>query len=214
MRAANKRLGVAMRAALTLGGCGLQLESDVTAFHALSPGDRGRLIAVAPMDARKQGSLEFLSYAAQVEDRLRRAGFRTAATNDRPELFALFDYQTDEEIVQTPYVEPITETRTTTTRDSYGVERRQTNEVITGYNSGVSTENRFTRRLRLDIVEFSVNRQQRKLYEGQLRNVSDCKKLTVIMDALLEGMFADFPGASGRARSIKVRRGNLKHADC
>jgi len=79
------QIALGMLTGLLLGACARSFEADVARFHQL-PVDRAETVKLVPADADYHGSLEFEQYASLVRAELSGYGFRPVA-ND-PDLIA------------------------------------------------------------------------------------------------------------------------------
>jgi hypothetical protein len=142
-----------------LSGCASFIEANVSAFQDLGPSDQRARIAVAPWREQMKDSLEFRTYAAQVEARLRAKGFNVVPLSARPELVAFLDFGIDDgrQVAQsyaipqygvTAYSSSYTTGTITSYGPGYGSYSATTTHIpqygITGYTTRASRRERNT----------------------------------------------------------------------
>lgn len=209
-----------------LGACavepGRHVESTVTAFHQLTPGAiQGKKLAVVAYQAERQQTLEFATYRKVLEGRLAQRGFVIVATPREADAVAYVSYGIDSGTTQTDMVAVPqfgqtgggTTYHTGSVRSptggfaSYsGTSYAMPTFGVTGYTAQAVTSERFARHLAIDVVDRASLDQGApvRLYEGRLVSRGSCPSFAGVFDALVEAMFQDWPGESGRARTIDV----------
>lgn len=195
-----------------------RVDSSVTVFHQMQAVPAGATYSVVPWRKENEGSLEFKAYAEQVASFLRSGGLTVVPVGQAARFAVFVDYGIDDGRTETTSysvpqwgvtgssgssttgtVNVIGSTAminaTTVNRPTYGV---------TGYNQ-VSTSSRVFRRfVKVDIAELSGDGNPKKVYEGRLKSEGTCGNLPTIMPILLQAMLANFPGESGKARSVEL----------
>ena len=203
---------------LSLSGCATRadrVETKLVAFHRMQANSASEAtITVLPWRKEWLDSLEFREYARQIESRLSERGYRIADQSAPATHALIVDYGIDDgKTISTPYSIPqwgvigSSGSRTTGTITTYGntsAINATTTAVptygVSGYRSGVSTELVFTRFVNVDIVKLSSARPTTndKVYEGRLKSQGTCGNFVSIMPILLDSLFTDFPGPSGK----------------
>lgn len=204
-----------------LSGCASvspHIESNVTSFHTLPPESTSAMkVIVLPWRDALGESLEFQAYAAAVGRQLTARG-ASVVTDGKEATHVLFlDYGIDDgQFVTSTYSIPhwgvtgYSGATTTGTVSTYGntsyVNANTTlNKTygVTGYSTGVRTDQVFSRVLNADLVELSKPPlEAKKVYEARLRSQGSCSNLATVMPAFIAAMFAEFPGESGRSRRV------------
>jgi hypothetical protein len=212
---------------MVLAGCAQQVQSTVTVFHALPAKGDGATIGIFAGNQANAGTLEFRSYAEKLAHYLQAAGYTVvdnpAATH--PRFVAVFNYGIDDgTLVTETYAIPrfgvtgYSGSTTTGTISTYGgmstLNATTTNVPrygITGYNTDTTTERVFNRAIVLQIFDstkFNPNvkdgAKEAQVYEGKLSSAGSCGSMAGVMDPLLEALFKDFPGESGKAHTVSV----------
>lgn len=217
-------LNLKLRLALSAGIAGLLqacatvspfVDTSVTVFHELPPTPLAEtVIAVMPWRKELSDSLEFKTYAARIEARLRERGYVISGPGI-PASHAMFvKYGIDDgRTVATPYSIPqfgvtgYSGSQTMGTVSTYGntsylnaTTTRTPTYGVTGYQTGVATHRVFTRFVSIDIVQLSSTPEtSRKVFEGRLRSEGSCGNFVSIMPILVDSLFMTFPGTSGQA---------------
>lgn len=199
-----------------LAGCGtLGLQTNVSSFHELG-GANGQTIAVVPWRKELSGSLEFASYARQVEGHLRKAGYTIVDAGRGPDLIAFLDYGIDDgRNISRSYVIPqfgvtgYSSANTYGTVSTYGSTSTFSGTTsytpqygVTGYSSGVATDTVYTRFVNMDIVK--VGSESVRVYEGRAKSMGSCGNIAVVAPQIIDVLMQNFPGKSGRAETIEV----------
>lgn len=79
------------------------------------------------------------------------------------------------------------------------------NYTVVGVNNTASTE--YTRAIAMDLLDAQSIRdgEPKKLYEVRVKSRGKCANLNQVFPAMLSGMFALFPGESGKTEHIEVQ---------
>jgi hypothetical protein len=82
---------------------------------------------------------------------------------------------------------------------------------VTGYQTGTNVERVYRRVIALDIFDTAKVRvddassfPSAQVYSGRLSSDGACASISGVMDALLKELAADFPGVSGKTKTITV----------
>ncbi len=86
-----KRALASLAALLMVAACATPFQARVSRFQQM-PAPSGESFRIEPADPHKAGSLEFASYAKQVEQRLSAQGYAQAAEGAKPTLTVKLDY--------------------------------------------------------------------------------------------------------------------------
>ena len=161
---------------LALEGCVL-VKSTLTSFHDLPKSFSGESFVVAPIEKSKEGSLEFASYAARIAGHLEERGMKRAPDNG---------------LTSADFVVFV----------GYGIDDGRTG--FSGNETGVGSYVLYTRVLRVDIIDAQSIKSgnPKKRWEGVLKSSGSSGHLQETLPRLIDGMFRDFPGQSGKTRSV------------
>ena len=185
------RNGAMIGLVLVLAACALTVSTNVEIFHDLPKDYVGQKIAIVAADPNKAGTIEFRTYAAKLGTRLANAGFQVVSADpDEPP----------------DYVAAL----------AYGVGAQQTGGAYThgtitpnyvggGWFSGVTTfTTKYPRALVVSIVEVPRREGQepRQAYMMTAVSSGECRALSAVIDPILDAAFKDFPGESGRSRTV------------
>ena len=216
-----RRFLVTAAAALTvlLTGCATTISSDVTTFHqwpAELQNKNYAMEAPAPQD----DTLELRSYQNLVRGELARLGFREAAGGTAPALQVSMNFTTTDvpvRIVEPSY--PMTFDYSARFgfmspfhRSHWGGRRYWGGGWYSpfydpfwyGMPSFTETiRHYYKRELRVGIVSATDGK---RLFDVTVHNTSRTLSTPVVMPALVQSAFAEFPGVSGTARRIELKR--------
>ncbi len=194
-------------ALLGLAGCARTFEADVSRFHRLTAPD-SETIRIVPADPAKVGSLEFEQYAGLVRAQLIDAGYRPVAED--PDILAKLDWSVSEGREKIRSYPGYYDYYPYFGFDHYGgfghygyggFYPYYGYAGYGGYGGGVysTTVRSVTLTLRLMRPTGEI------LFEG--RAVSEIGKpdLPAVMPYLVQALFTDFPGESGRTQTVELK---------
>ncbi|SDW31650.1 DUF4136 domain-containing protein [Thiocapsa roseopersicina] len=196
-----------------LVGCSM-VQSRVTSFHTLPQSVNGVTFAIVPFDWQK-GSAEFQTYQNRIASELVARGFIASSIEEA--IYAVFLQYAIDDGREVAYSYPIfgqtgiSSAQTHGTLSTYGSLATYSGTTtytptygVVGMGSGSRTE--FTRVVRLEILdnrELAAGRVQ-KVFEGEVRSAGSTGQLSAVMPTLLDALFNDFPGESGKSRDIEL----------
>lgn len=197
--------------ALLLGACGTYVQTQVTAFHSLPPGVAGKRFVMVPYKDQ-QDSLEWRSYSDLVASKLESKGFVRAEQLNGADLAVFMVYAIDggrTSVSAVPmYGQTGGGTTTTTTgyvgsTPVYGSTYTPPTYGITGYAPVESTV--YGRAVKITILDVPASYSQKKgvpVYEATATSAGSNGTLNVVMPAIVDGIFKDWPGPSGATRTV------------
>jgi hypothetical protein len=197
---------------IALSGCaGLGVQTSSTTFHGPEHSNRGN-IAVFPIDKSQEGSLEFRAVSEYLVKKLTEKGYVAAPSGDNPMYAAFITYGIDNGTTSVSSVPLFGQTGggtsfssgtvssaggianfsgTTTTMPTYGV---------IGAIPVSSTE--YKRKVNVDIWKREATPV--KVYEIRGVSSGSCGNINAILFNIIDGMFANFPGISGKSENVEV----------
>ena len=186
-------------------GCAVTV--DVARFHAMTPDTKGKSFSVLPR-AEQRGSLEFLQYGRLVAAKLTAHGLRPVSDPNRADLHAFISYSIDGGTA-------VTETTTSrgVIKEGYwvGTEPNRTWVPEVSGVTGVSSATGFIYRktFTLEIVDARKSRNGAvfKVFEGTVLNSGKSNSFLAVSNCMIEGLFNEFPGISGRTMSYAIDPG-------
>jgi len=212
-----KRYVMTACAALTLllGGCATTIRSDVTTFHEW-PADVPNKTYVFEAPPAQDDTLELRSYQNLVRGELNRLGFRDAGADATPALKVSMRFTTTD--VPVRVFEPVPMFYTSARfgyypyRGGYWGGRSRYwggwhSPFYDPFWSGApayqeTVSHRYKRELRVAIQSVAGKR----LFDVTVHNISREMSTPVLMPALVQSAFAGFPGVSGVARRVELKR--------
>lgn len=189
------------------------VKSKVTTFHKMPAKFQGRYFIVVPLDMQK-GSLEFSMYKDIVDEKLELIGLvKTSNVNDA-NYVVTFNYGIDSGTTSTGSIPTYGQTGGGTTY--------QSGNVYSGYNSasysGTSytpatfgqtgsipySSTSYTRQFNLKIYDNDNSTEENivTIYEGRVVSVGSTGEISVVLPTLIESMFIEFPGKSGKTKTV------------
>lgn len=207
MKITSIALGVLLGvAALMVSACGTQVQTDVTTFHTLQNSGRGQSFVMVPIKSQ-QGSLEYQTYAGMVSARLAQKGLVPVAQPSTADLAVFMSYAIDEgrTTVSSAPVFGQTGGGTTTTTTGYvgrspiyATSYTPATYGITGYAPVEDTV--YGRAVRIVIIDIKKTDAENKpvvVYQATGASSGSSGNLNVVMPAILNAMFIDWPAPSG-----------------
>ena len=212
-----KRLMIAATAALTLllGGCATTIRSDVTTFHQWPEQlpDKTYVFDAPPV---QDDTLEWRSYQNMVRGELARLGFQDAGAAGTPSLQVSMRFMTVD--VPVRVIEPVYShfdhywmPRTAFMRPyrpGYGYWRGWHSPFYDPFWYGTpmyqeSIVHHYKRELQVGIKSI---KDGKRLFDVTVNNLSRTMSTPQVMPALVHSAFAEFPGVSGVARTVELKR--------
>jgi hypothetical protein len=197
----------------TLFGCA-QVRTNITTFHGEGSEDRGAII-VLPLNDEQRDSLAFKAVSQRVATRLSVKGYRLARTREDAKLVAFISYGIDNgktSVTSAPVYgrtgggtsqsqgtitgsggSSATYRGTTTTMTTYGV-----------VGIATSAETEYKRDVNIDIYNVTGAKPV-KAYELRAFSIGSCGNIHAIIDSIIDGMFEEFPGQSGKTTQVDVK---------
>lgn len=200
-----------------VSGC-MTIRTNLTTFHGKEHFQRGTIEVVALTDEQKS-SLAFQSHSALLLDKLQSVGYRQIAKNERPEFIAYMTYGIDTGKSSTTVVPLYGQTGGGTSMTTGNI----SSNFGTSYNYNSTTtqmptygmigaipvrKTEYTRELNIDIYKVGV--EQEKVYEIRGKSAGSCGNINVVLPLMIESIFKNFPGVSGKSQSIDIEVKDLK----
>lgn len=195
-----------------VSGC---VRSDVARFHNLPNRGDGKTIVILPADPAKKGSIEFNSYAQIVTGYLEKNGYVVLPpSNPNADLMAFFGYSIgtgQTEVGSTPIYG---QTGGGTTFTSGSISGFGTSGSYSGYSytaptygivgSSAYSYTSYGRFVRLDILDAKKSTKDNpvKVFEGTVKSRGTSSQIAVVMPAMIEALFTNFPGESGKTKRV------------
>lgn len=204
-----KLLSSGLLLVLFLSGCVTPppavVDTTISTFYSTEYKNAGSISVVAT-SSEVNDSLEFSHYKARIEQNLASHGYRIVSNPSEAEYVALVAYGIDEGksgIVSTPI---FGQTGGGATFTSYGT----SSYTMPSYGTvGSSTQSvtTYARAIAIDIVNAENLKagHPKKLFEIRAKSVGYCSVIAGVFEEILEAMFEDFPGQSGKAKKVSVK---------
>ena len=200
------KLAFATLALGALTACTQSLDTSVTRFNTQLPRPTGQSFTVVAGDPALAGGIEFGQYAHLVADQLTDLGYVEAKDPSTAALVVRLDYGVDKgrtAIESDPYWGPW--------RGYYGGGWARRGGFYPGaawgwgwndpwIDGGISSYTVYTSGIVLKIDDATGHR----LFEGKAEAASTSNKLSYLVPNLIEAIFTDFPGTSGKTVRITV----------
>ncbi len=202
-----------------LAACATPFNANVTRFQTQLPAPQGQSFAVVADDPALAGGLEFSQYAAHVEQQMQRLGYTPASSPETANLLVRFDYGVDrgrERVRRTgfsdPFYDPWYGYSPFRHRGGWGYRRIGYPGFYRGgpwafgfhdpfFGGGYDSYTVYT-----SGIEMKIDRRadSQRLFEGKAEALSTSNRLQYLVPNLVDAMFTDFPGESGRTVRISV----------
>ncbi|WP_281299982.1 MULTISPECIES: DUF4136 domain-containing protein [unclassified Iodidimonas] len=204
---------VLLLSALTVAACAKTFEADVARFHRLEQ-PAGKSITIIPIDPEKKGSLEFEQYASLVRAQLIDAGYRPTEENadirveldwlvsdGREKIFSRPGYYGGYPYYGGSFYHPYG------FRSGFG--HGFGGHGFGGYGYGgyggyggsqVYSVTVYSVRMTLAML----NPQDEVVFEGRADTTLNNTNLPEAMPYLVQAMFTNFPGESGRTQKVEL----------
>ena len=199
----------------SLAACATPFNANVTRFQTQLPAPQGQSFAVVADDPALAGGLEFSQYAALVSQQMQRLGYTQAGSPDSATLLVRFDYGVDrgrERVRRTGFSDPFYSPwygYAPYYRGGWG--RRYPGFYRGGpwafgfhdpfFDSAYDSYTVYTSGIELKIDRRADNQ---RLFEGRAEALSTSNRLQYLVPNLVDALFTDFPGESGRTVRISV----------
>lgn len=204
-----------------LAACATPFNADVTRYQTQLPAPQGQTFAVVAEDPALAGGLEFSQYASLVAAQMQRLGYTQAASPEGANLLVRFDYGVDrgrERVRRTGFSDPFYDPWYG--YSPYGFRGGWGRPGLARYpgfyrggpwafgfhdpffgSGGYDSYTVYTSGIELKIDR---NSDKARLFEGKAEALSTSNRLQYLVPNLVDAMFTDFPGDSGRTVRISV----------
>ena len=209
-------------ATLPLGGClmgGSKVNSNVAVFHTLDQVPASATYSVVSWRPELDRSLEFRSYALELTQIMRDAGYQAVSPGSPADYIVYLDYGIDDgTYFEYSYNEPqwglvsngeqsttvITETETGQIIDQKVTPADQTYGV-TGYTQETARGTTFNRFVNIDIVpRANAAKDPYPVFELRLTSSGSCGSIPTIMPRFLRAVEKRFDSKSGKAGRVST----------
>ena len=207
-----------------LAACATPFNADVTRYQTQLPAPQGQSFAVVAEDPALAGGLEFSQYANLVAAQMQRLGYAQASSPENATLLVRFDYGVDrgrERVRRTGFSDPFYDpwygySPFGYSRRGFGGYRPIGYSRYPGYyrggpwafgwhdpffGGGYDSYTVYTSGIDLKIDRAA---DKARLFEGKAEALSTSNRLQYLVPNLVDAMFTDFPGDTGRTVRISV----------
>jgi len=197
---------------ILLSGCSGFVKSHVAVFHQLGEVPTPKTYVFFPLEGQ-ENSLEYKTYIELVRQQLSKFQYREAISDEIPDVVIALSYGIDsgkEKLASVPIfgktgVSSSTTYGTLNTYGNYGTYSGTTTYTPTYGVVGSSTVSRtkYSRGLWLYIVDTKSvgTKNLNVLYEASVKSSGSSSQLSRVMPAMIEALFKEFPGKSGKTRT-------------
>lgn len=179
-----------------LTACTSYIGMNSTYFYQQEVPQQGRVLIVAA-DPEHNESLEFQHYKSLFAVKLSELGYGITEEKDQAELVALITYgiDTGKTVIKSQPIYGYS---------GYYGRYSMPHYTVVGVSNTESTE--YMRAIAMDLIDAQSIRdgEPKKLYEVRVKSRGKCSNLNQVFPAMLTGMFAKFPGDSGKTEYIEV----------
>ncbi len=207
-----KRLFAAAAMLVALSACATQkyVVSDVTRYHTLSAPVSGQSFAIVALNPEQEQSIAFRQFGDLINVRLSNLGMKqysgTAPSN--ADYVVTLDYQV---------LGPTADVESTGPDMAFGFGYEGGYHRHFGYHYGIGydpffdnhtyTRQLFTRRIQLNMYKGSTysSGPKQRVFEGRAVSLGQNSQIEPVMPYMLDAILMDFPGQSGRTRTVTVQ---------
>ena len=206
-----------------LAACATPFNANVTRYQTQLPAPQGQTFAVVAEDPGLAGGLEFSQYSGLVVQQMQRLGYTQAASPEAANLLVRFDYGVDrgrERVRRTGFSDPFYSPWYG--YSPFGFRGGGYGHRPIGYgrhpgfyrggpwafgfhdpffDGGYDSYTVYTSGIDLKIDRAA---DKARLFEGKAEALSTSNRLQYLVPNLVDAMFTDFPGDSGRTVRISV----------
>lgn len=207
-----------------LGACAAQISSKVTRFNDLTA-PQGETFIVIAKNPERDGSLELMSYAARVSERLQNEGY-VPAGDGKPDLIVTVDFGVSEpfEANRTRRAPPYFGATYFGRRygynpyyyspyaypyygyygyygGAYGLGAFYYNRYAYLYDTGGYTRIVYER-----VFEVAIQKNDGPIvFEGRAVSIGSSKDLPKVMPLMIDAIFSEFPGQNGSTVKVTIK---------
>lgn len=204
-----------------LAACATPFNADVTRYQTQLPAPQGQSFAILAEDPALAGGLEFSQYASHVAAQMQRLGYAQATSPETATLLVRFDYGVDrgrERVRRTGFHDPFYDPwfgYSAFGRRGWGPGRLGYSRYPGYYRGGpwafgwhdpffAGGYDSYT--VYTSGIDVKIDRaaDKARLFEGKAEALSTSNRLQYLVPNLVDAMFTDFPGDSGRTVRISV----------
>ena len=204
-----KRFGIVATVLLALSACatGRFVVADVTRFHTLTAIPTGRTFAIVAVGPEQEQSIAFRQFGDLINARLSALGLKQFSGSNGPggaDYVVTLEYDAEG---------PVPDVRSHGANFAFGFGYSNFNRPW-GYGFGydpffdtyTDTRQLFTRRVALNLYKGAsyVSGPKERVFEGRAISTGQSGQVESVMPYMLDAIFKDFPGASGRTRTVAV----------
>ena len=212
------RLVLAILPLFAFSACS-SVNSQVTSFHDLTGNYDQASFYMMPLE-HQEGRLEYRQYAQSISQRLRQNGYRAVNDISRADIVVIFDYAIDQGQTTSGSYPVFGQTGggtsyhqgTITSGGLYGSgSSSYRGSTYTPPSYGVVgaipyTTTIYTRQLTIVMADRSKSTADNfhTVYEANVVSAGSSGSFSTVSECLIDALFDDFPGESGRTRSVTM----------
>ncbi len=196
----------------TLSGCGSFVQTSSTSFHGVNHAVRDT-ISVMPIDKSQEGSLEFKTVSNYLLKKLSESGY-IPSSNPQSRYVAYITYGIDTGSTTMTSVPIFGQTGGGTSFSSGTVSSGAKTGTFSGTTTTMPTYGmvgamavsgrEYRRAVNIDIFRAEPNKTPEKVYELKGISTGSCGNVNSILFNIIDGMFKNFPGESGKSKTVNV----------
>jgi len=189
-------------------GCGGFVKTKTTNFHGQDHQGRGT-ISVIPINAQQEDSLEFRTVSNYALTKFAEVGYTpiSPSNDNKPSYIFFMSYGIDDGTTKYETV-PVYGSKGGNTSYTYGGFSDGTSFNATTYEmptygvvgSKTTSNTEFKRVVNIDVYNVEQSKPS-KVYEMKTVSMGSCENINSVINAILDGMFKDFPGENGEVNS-------------
>ena len=197
-------------------GCASFVKTKTTNFHGQEHEGRGS-ISVIPINAQQEDSLEFRTISNYTLTKFAEVGYTPIipSNDNKPSYIFFMSYGIDDGTTTYETV-PVYGSKGGNTSYTSGDFSDGTTFNATTYEmptygvvgSKTTSSTKFKRVVNIDVYNVEQSKPS-KVYEMKSVSMGSCADINSVINALLDGMFKDFPGENGEVNTTINSRGKI-----
>ena len=201
---------------LFIGCGGIFVKTKTSNFHGQNHQERGTISAI-PINAQQEDSLEFRAVSNLTLTKFAEVGYTpiSPSNDNKPSYIFFMSYGIDDGTTKYETV-PVYGSKGGNTSYTYGGFSDGTTFNASTYEmptygvvgSKTTSTTKFKRVVNIDVYNVEQSKPI-KVYEMKAVSIGSCGNINGVIDAMLDGMFKDFPGDNGEVNTTINPRGKI-----
>ncbi len=199
-------VGITIAASLSIYGCSVTsplVVAEVTAYHTLPTSAERTTFQFLPLQGQK-GGLEYQAYQDLIREQLAKHNYVEAQLGEIPQVLVSFNYAIGSPRQEVSSQLNTVQTGTMVTGSWAGNAGSMVSTPTYGHEWSTSASTVYDRSLWFGVANYADDPTAELVmrYEGQVISTGSDGQLNAVFDEMAEALFKDFPGESGKTRTV------------